>query len=300
MKILLTANKTYRGTLDGSWWHFYMPLINLGHDIYFYDTVYGETLSYDKIIESFKPDLIFCIMTGDAGIAPMEPWRHISRETETGRTKTFNWFCDDTWRFDSFSKNVCSLFNCFSTTEREYLLKFREHGFSNALLTNWHISSDFFKIKPFEEKNIDISFIGNLTGTRGRFFSSIGTEVKAISGVSHGEFIEAHQDTKIGINLAANDNDPFLKTQMKQRVFEIPAANSLLMTQYHEGIEEYFDINKEIVTFKSLKEFDEKAKYLLKNMKISEKIAQNGYKRFLKEHTSESRLHKLLKDIEKI
>ena len=61
MKILLTSNKTYRGSLDGSWWYFYLPLKDMGHDVYFYDTVQGSDKTYAEVIGEFKPDLIFCI-----------------------------------------------------------------------------------------------------------------------------------------------------------------------------------------------------------------------------------------------
>ena len=105
MKILLTANKTYRGAPDSICWYFWEPLIKLGHEVHFYDTVAGDPdNTFTQIIESFRPDLIFSIMTGNTSITPHEPWQLIADETSSGRTRTFNWFCDDTWRFDNFSK----------------------------------------------------------------------------------------------------------------------------------------------------------------------------------------------------
>ena len=92
MKILLVANKTYRGLPDSLCWYFYEPLKKLGHDVYFYDTVAGEQRGFSAVIETYKPDLIFCIMTGSPDIGPHEPWREILNETKSGRTKTFNWY----------------------------------------------------------------------------------------------------------------------------------------------------------------------------------------------------------------
>ena len=145
MKILLTLNKTYRGMPDAGHWYTYLPLKELGHEVYWYDTVNPpEKYSYDKIIEHFKPDLIFCCMTGDRAITPYEPWEHIRRETVTGRTKTFNWFCDDTWRFDKFSKIACSCFTVCSTPEISYVDKYKKIGYNNILLGTWHANSDFY------------------------------------------------------------------------------------------------------------------------------------------------------------
>ena len=33
----------------------------------------------------------------------------IEKETKSGRTITFNWFCDDSWRYETYSKNMLSL-----------------------------------------------------------------------------------------------------------------------------------------------------------------------------------------------
>ena len=98
MKILLVSNKTYRGILDGSWWYLYLPLKDMGHEVYFYDTVDPLEKDFKAVVENFKPEIIFCCLTGNLGIAPSEPWEELLEETNNGRSITFNWFCDDTWR----------------------------------------------------------------------------------------------------------------------------------------------------------------------------------------------------------
>jgi len=298
VKILFTANKTYRGFLDGSWWYFYLPLVEMGHDVYFYDTVSGGDKTYTTVIETFKPDLIFSIMTGDSRIAPKEPWDEILNETKTGRTKTFNWFCDDTWRYDSFSRQACYYFNICSTPEISRVVDYKKDGFNNIIVANWHANSSFYKIK--DNKNIDLSFIGSLTPLRKAFFKSIDLPITFLSGISQEGLFKTYAETKIGINLSRNDNDPFKKTQMKQRVFEITAGAGLLLTEYHEGIEEYFKIDKEIIIFKSVEEFHKKAEFLLNNPKVSRSIAKNGYERFIRDHDSSVRLHQTLQKIEEI
>lgn len=300
MKILFTSNKTYRGSMDGGWWYFYLPLRDMGHEVYFYDTVLGSDKSYAEVIEEFKPDLIFCIMTGDAGIAPMEPWDDILNETKTGRTKTFNWFCDDTWRYDNFSKNACRYFNVCSTPEKSRVEDYKKDGYNNIIVANWHANSKFYETKAYGEKTTDISFIGNLTMSRKSFFNRIDIPITFLSGITQEELFDAHTTTKIGINLSHNDNDIQGKTQMKQRIFEVPAGGGMLLTQHHEGIEDYFEIDKEIVTFKNSDEFCQKAKFLITNPKVSRSIAENGYKRFTKEHDSAIRLRQTLQDIGKL
>jgi spore maturation protein CgeB len=281
------------------YWYLYLPLKALGHEVYWYDTVNPEDKDYNKIIENFRPDLIYCCFTGDKLIAPYEPWREVQKETKSGRTKTFNWFCDDTWRFDNFSSKACHYFNVCSTPEPDYIKKYKAIGYDNIILGAWHVNSDFYPRMDFKDKDIDISFIGNLTPSRKSFFDISGIPIKNIFGVSNEELFSAHARSKIGINLSINDNDPQRKTQMKQRMFEIPAGAGMLFTEHHDAIQTFYEIDKEIITFKTIDEFNKKAKFLLKNPKIVEKLAENGYKRFMAEHDSKARIRKVMEEIDK-
>ena len=100
MKILLTINKTLSNGkntwIDGGYYNVYEPLKDLGHDVYFWDTVNPEEPNIKKVIDKFKPDIIFACLTGDLGLTPAEPiaFEEISRQTEKGNIKTFNWFCE--------------------------------------------------------------------------------------------------------------------------------------------------------------------------------------------------------------
>ncbi|MAG26798.1 hypothetical protein CMI47_14750 [Candidatus Pacearchaeota archaeon] len=297
MKILLTLNKTYRGIPDAGYWYTYLPLKELGHEVYWYDTVDPEEKDYNKIIEKFKPDLIFCCMTNNSDIAPHEPWDEIIQETQSGRTKTFNWFCDDTWRFETFSRETCECFTVCTTPEPSYIEKYKSIGYNNILLGGWHANSTFYQVKPFVEKEINISFIGAPNPIRQGFFDRTTVPIEQLSGISQQELFVAHCNTQIGLNLSFNMNDVEGKTQMKQRMFEIPAGAGLLLTEYHEGIEEFFEIDKEIITFKAIEEFDDKAQFLLKHPQVVKSLSAAGYVRFLAEHESKVRLQTLLHQI---
>tara|TARA_B100000989_G_C19532158_1_gene470696 strand:- start:6121 stop:7023 length:903 start_codon:yes stop_codon:yes gene_type:complete len=300
MKILLVANKTYRGLPDSLCWYFYEPLKKLGHDVYFYDTVAGEQRGFSAVIETYKPDLIFCIMTGSPDIGPHEPWREILNETKSGRTKTFNWFCDDTWRFEKWSSIICPIFTVCSTPEPSHLEKYRQAGYDNIVLGNWHADSECFPKVNFADKPVDLSFIGTPNPYRKSFFDSSDVNVEYFFGLSQEELFQTYSNSKISVNLSINHNDPQRKTQMKQRIFEVPAGRGMLMTQYHKGIEQYFEINKEIFTFQCSKEFSEKIKFLMSKPKIVEKVSSAGYNRFIKEHDSQIRLSNVLDKVMKI
>ena len=298
MRILIAVNLTlYREgkyELDTGFHYLYEPLVKLGHEVYFYDTVRPIEADFDKIVSEFSPDLVFCCFTGNRMIAPHEPWDSIRKLTEGEKVKTFNWFCDDTWRFDDFSSKACWNFNYCSTPEPSYISKFKDIGYKNILLGAWYVNSDYY---PSTEKDIEISFVGGMNKDRQEFFDSIKVPVTLAKNLTIEQLFNFYCRSKIGINLSINANDPEKKTQMKQRVFELAAANCVVLTEDHSGLHEFFEEGKEMVTFSNKDEFEEKVNFLLSNPEESKEIALNGYNRFIKDHESKVRLSNLLEEI---
>jgi spore maturation protein CgeB len=305
VKIFLVAPKSiskHMGTdkdfrFDYSFWNFYFPLKALGHEVTFVDTSIAGDKELANLVEAKKPDLLFCMMTGDAGYCPREPWETIARETEKGRLRTFNWFCDDSWRFESFSSKVCKLFHVCSTPEKRFLNKYEEIGYSNIVEATWHACEDFYSAIP-APKHPRVAFVGNPAGDRAAFLAALrSADVPIIhpKNVSFEDLAYTYASSLIGINFSKNAANG--QPQMKGRMFEVPAARSLLVTEYTPGIEEYFTLDKEIICFKTGAEMNEKIKFLLKNVTIAEKIAERGHERYIKEHTSEVRLAKTLEKI---
>jgi spore maturation protein CgeB len=310
MKILLTINKTLSNGnnkwIDGGYFNVYLPLKDLGHEVYLWDTVDPEEPNYKKVINSFKPDVIFCCLTGDLSLAPSEQpvWDAVSRETEKGNIKTFNWFCDDTWRFDSFSSKACKHFSICSTPEPDYIQKYKDIGYKNIIIGGWHTNHNFYPEEKCEKK-YDVTFIGQMNNPdRSRhiqYLKENGINVRNFHGLSHREMTKILTETKIGLNFSKNYNGIPVRTQMKLRPFEVSAASdTMLLTEYHGGLEHFFDIDKEIVTFNSASEMLSKINILLQKESIRAKIAAAGNSRFKKEHSSHKRMQQILQKINDI
>ena len=239
-------------------------------------------------------------MTGDLNIAPFEPWEQVKNETTTGRTKTFNWFCDDTWRFDSFSSRVCNIFHVCSTVEKDYIEKFKDVGYDNIIHAMWHTNLDFYP--KVVTKDIDISFCGIPNIERQSFTNALnnqGLSVKYEYGISHEDMCELFSRSRISLNFSKNMTLTPPKRQIKARLFEVPAGNTLLCTEETPSLDEYYKIDDEVVTFSSPLELYEKCSYLLKNENVLKRITQNGFNRFKQEHESKQRLPKILNRIMK-
>lgn len=80
------------------------------------------------------------------------------------------------------------------------------------------------------------------------------------------------------------------------RLFEATGVGTCLITDWKENLPELFDINKEIVTYKSEAECIDKMRWLLENPKITKEIAQAGQLRTIKDHSIENQA-KLIHEI---
>ena len=144
-------------------------------------------------------------------------------------------------------------------------------------------------LKIFSQSKINL----NITKTQRRI------EPRFILGI----FLREEIDKRITINsptewphifrsLVANP-----RAQIKGRTFEIPGCEEFMLTQYVDGLDEYYREGKEIAVFKNNNELLNKIRYYLDNDKERRKVAKAGYIRTIKEHTYEKRFRKLFKQI---
>jgi glycosyltransferase involved in cell wall biosynthesis len=77
------------------------------------------------------------------------------------------------------------------------------------------------------------------------------------------------------------------------RLFETTGVGSFLLTDNLPGIDELFEVGKEVETYDSIDECVDKIKYYLLNEEERENIAKAGQIRTLRDHTYEKRIEKL-------
>lgn len=84
---------------------------------------------------------------------------------------------------------------------------------------------------------------------------------------------------------------------VKVGLFEAMACNQVVITSYMEELQDYFDINKEIICYRSEEELYDLVRYYMHHEEELEFIRKQGYARFLKDHTYTQRWNKVLKKI---
>ncbi len=184
-------------------------------------------------------------------------------------------------------------------------------GDINDLFPNIYKPKNFVKmfnpniIKTFDEKikkDIDILFIGGLQRKHSNRWEILEKlklyfnenihiygygkdEIpdhyqfkKDLKESIHGElYINTIRRSKIVINLFLNGYENFCG--INNRIFEVLALKSFLITEYNAGINDFFEIGNEIISFKNIEELIKLIEYYLKNENEREMIQKRGYLR---------------------
>ncbi|WP_291327376.1 glycosyltransferase [Desulfovibrio sp. UCD-KL4C] len=90
-----------------------------------------------------------------------------------------------------------------------------------------------------------------------------------------------------------------MKGAVNQRVFDVPACGGFILTDYREQMENLFDPDSEIISYRNVKEIPQVLERCIKDKKMRAKISAAALKRILSEHTYEHRLLSLLDKMRK-
>lgn len=139
-------------------------------------------------------------------------------------------------------------------------------------------------------KTTDIGFCGNVIN-RGQLIDSLSKyNIKKDIFVIGDDMVKAINSYKIHFNCNISND-------INYRTFETTGTKTLLLTNYTKGLEKLFDLENEIVVYRSFQELDEKVKYYLQNESERMKIEKSGYERAKKDHTYFERAKKLIEII---
>jgi len=283
-------------SLDLSFYNVYLPLKQMGYEVSLFDPRTSNQSFEEFISITGTPDLVFSILTGEGE----EPLEYISTLTNKGIT-TFNLFGDDSWRFDNWSSKICRNFTACGTTEPRVISKYQQMGYNNISLVPWFINKDVYCNHILDKKYNIVTSTRHMTHQRNSYKNWLLNDNPVTNRFGYNVPFETMilwmNQSKITLNLSIDSGGT---TQTKARMFEAVACNSLLMTEYNEGIEEFWNIDKEIIIFNSQAEFEAKARWILAHDTQRTAIVARALARFEREYEAKIVLSRLLKYLEKL
>ncbi len=165
---------------------------------------------------------------------------------------------------------------------------------SKALFICKHLASFIYRKEIVSElaKSFDNFAVYGDTG----WLSSVKNKLQ--KAVSYGtELREIYNGTKINVDI----NRVVIRNGFTQRVFDVLACRSFLITSTKPLIREFFETeNKiEIVTFSTAEELTDLVHFFLNHQSQLEATAQRGYEKILAAHTYTHRIQQIFRTVKK-
>jgi len=304
MNILLLTVGTVNYNCDIN---FFEPLKNIAHNVIRYNYIekmnaIGKRKMNKEIINIVKterPEYVFFITYGDKIIKDST----LDKIGILG-SKVIAWFGDDHRRFDNYSRFVSKHIFCSITTDKEAYKRYKDLCL-NVIMSQWASNPNYYK-KISSNFKYDVTFVGNIYGDRLEFINFLienGISLHIFSRsfgnfIKFDDMIKVFNESKINLNFSGSSSESKIK-QIKGRVFETTMCGGFLLTEYVEGLEEYFCIGEEIECFSDRNELLKKINYYLINEEKRKKIAEAGQKASFERHTWEKRLRNVFDELNK-
>jgi len=156
------------------------------------------------------------------------------------------------------------------------------------------------------EKKYDVVFIGQKTEKRLQVVAEIlaaGITAKCYgpgwdtSEIYGEDFNIACAEGRILLAINNTDSD---QNSFSDRILRYMATKGCVITEYSKGLENYFELGKEVMWPSELNSFVEIIKYFLNHLTLIEKTAENGYQRVLRDYTWDKVSEKIINIVQEV
>jgi len=221
---------------------------------------------------------------------------------------TINYSCNNIASFERCHLNIASSFNMNLRAECDIGDKFDRLSANHIwfpFAVNEKLYGNYYNGYYNDDYDSDVCFVGSLNGYRLPMMIQLPAydySIKIMGKVKDKVMMESYGKSKLVAGFKGLGNATFNNHKLKQmrlRDIEVPACGGLHLTEYVPEIEWYFDIDKEVLVFKTMEEFYEQVeRYVNKtDRKQRNQIIKNGYDRVLANHTWQKRFSEIFKKI---
>jgi len=269
-----------------------------------------------ELAAEVKPDLAFFFLSADQ----LDP-ATIEAVGRVGGCPTVNWFADDHWRFEDFTRHLAPAFDLAVTTDPDSLPKYRLLANTRVHLSQWACNRYAYS-RVTEEIEHDITFVGQPHGDRRQtvaMLAEAGLSVECwgfgwpAGPLEHSGMVEVFASSRINLNLSNSSPPAGVKAslrrllhlrppaarppQIKGRNFEVPSCGGFLLTERVPHLERYFELDREVGVFDGKEDLAERTRYWLDHESERRAVAEAGYRRVLAEHTYDHRFAAIFQEL---
>ena len=235
---------------------------------------------------------------------------------------TINWFADDHWRFDQFSRYYARVLDWSVTTDPDAVPRYRAAGVDHVILSQWACNRYAYH-RAQTALEYDVTFVGQPHGDRRAVATCIrdaGFDLRCWGNgweagrITHDGMVRVFSASRINLNLAnASTVTPTARmklgawargrrvdlrprpSQIKGRTFEVPGCGGFLLTERVPHLERYFELGREVAVFSSTDELVREIGRWLDDPVGRSAVAAAGYRRVCAEHTYDHRFGEIFR-----
>lgn len=288
-------------------------------------TLYQEIFGKISRVRSYKSNIIFDAIKTENIDLTIVLHDFLTRE-EVLKIKSISkspivlWFPD---AISNFQKSMFFYANYDILFFKDlYLVKqFREELLLNTYYLPQCCNPNKHKIVDLSDEDIgkyqcQITNAGNLYPSRAALLSqlvndynikiwgnlpAIWLDAPELNKIVMGEMVYNEEKSKAfsAARVVLNNLHPAEINGVNKRTFEVPACGGLQITNYRDCTVDLFDIDKEIVCYKTFNDLKEKLDYYIdeKNESERQSIIAAGKKKVLAKHTYRHRLNELIETV---
>ncbi len=284
--------------------HFLPAFRSLGHEVEHFESfsraAHADFAALNRAllerVDAWRPDVVFMVLM------MAEVWLETIDLVRASGARVVNWSTDDSWKYAEFSRLIAPSFDVFATTCPDAPAWYARDGIASCMLTQWAAAAgDLAPPRPAADCAFDVSFVGSCYGKRAARVQRLRDAGYKVECFGHGwpngpidadRMRQIIRDSRVSLNFseAGRGNG----RQIKARVFEVPGAGGLLLTEYAPHLERYFDIGREIACFREDSDLPDAVGGLLRDAAARDAMAMAGHQRVVREHVYEKRLAEVL------
>jgi spore maturation protein CgeB len=226
------------------------------------------------------------------------------------------WYTDDPRYYDTIIKRIIGCFDYVYTVSPRAVSTYKEMGVRNVESLPVACDPAFHRKLELsaDDRNrysCDIVFAGTYYPRRARLVNALkkaGMNLRVYGDywnllwigngarpkLSGPEMVKSFNAAKIVLNVHA-DSDVGYK--VNTRTFEGTGCGSFVLTDRTHGVDDYFDVGRELACYDNERELVELAKYYLDSDKEREEVSLSGHERTYRDHTYGLRLTHLLESV---
>jgi len=292
-KVLWIANYYNSSTTDISpaliWW--YNILENMGYEVFYYQY---EEYNIEDLYETVRDNNPDFVIIAAYNIVHTE----LIRLKE--HTKIYVLQSDDRWRYANFSKYWIPFVDGVITFEGE-IENYVSDGLKaeNFHKMKWAFNPNMMaKNSEHSSANILASHTGGIHGNRREMiakFKGNGLDI-------YNEQTNSYEETKniwarSKFSMCFTNNSLNSGKELKGRVVEIPNW-CVLVTEYFPDMEQYYDMENDVISFVEVKEAIDKMNRLSSDENEYKRIFENGKRKLWNQNTAYHEWNKILPNID--